>query len=76
MTTHFVFLLEVPPVIRYALYPSPFGTLQIGHEDGNVISVSRGESGHSHDPSPISDLANAQLQEYFRGGTGAVLISL
>ena len=54
-------------MVRYAFYPSPFGMLQIGHEDGNVVSVSCAKDACNHDPSPVSDLANAQLQEYFLG---------
>ena len=54
-------------MVRYALYPSPFGTLQIGYEDEKVVSVSSSASCETHDPSPVSEFANAQLQEYFLG---------
>ena len=65
--THFVLILEVSATMRYAYYPSPFGTLQIGHKDGAVVSITRAASSFTHDSSPVSDLANIQLQEYFLG---------
>ena len=54
-------------MVRYALYPSPFGMLQIGCEDETVVSISSSVSCGTHDPSPVSERANAQLQEYFLG---------
>lgn len=52
-------------MVQYAFYPSPIGTIQIGHENGSVVSVSCANSSCMHTPSPVSDLANMQLQEYF-----------
>ena len=54
-------------MVRYALYPSPFGMLQIGCEDETVVSISSSVNCGTHDPSPVSERANAQLQEYFLG---------
>ena len=54
-------------MVRYALYPSPFGMLQIGCEDEKVVSISSSVNCGTHDPSPVSERANAQLQEYFLG---------
>ena len=54
-------------MVRYAFYPNPFGTLQIGHRNGNIVSLKLGDTGSVHDPSPVSDRANAQLQAYFLG---------
>ena len=54
-------------MVRSALYPSPCGMLQIGHRDEKVVSLRLGSNGCAHDPSPVSDLANAQLQDYFLG---------
>lgn len=53
--------------MRYAYYQSPFCTLQICHDGETVISISRTDAAHSHDPAPVSDLSNTQLQEYFLG---------
>ena len=52
---------------QYAFYPSPVGIIQIGYENGSVVSISRAKSCCMHTPSPVSDLANTQLQEYFLG---------
>ena len=54
-------------MIYNAYYPSPFGMLRIGHEDGSVVSISHADNCQDHVPSPVSDLAHAQLQEYFSG---------
>ena len=53
-------------MVRYAAYPSPFGKISIGWEDDAVVSLRLGEP-ESHSPSPVSELAAAQLQEYFAG---------
>lgn len=55
-------------MIHYAVYHSPFGPIEIGYEEQAIVSIRRtGEKIKSHTPSPLSDLANAQLQEYFVG---------
>ena len=53
-------------MVRYAACPSPFGNLAIGWEDDAVVSLRIGEP-ESHSPSPVSELAATQLQEYFAG---------
>lgn len=53
--------------MRYACYPCPFGILQIGYENENVVSISRVDTCRGNESSAVSDLANAQLQEYFLG---------
>lgn len=50
--------------MQYACYDSPFGSVQIGCEDGFIVSVRRA-AGTEHCPSPLSDLAAKQLREYF-----------
>ena len=44
---------------------SPFGKIRIGYEDGAVVSVCRCDEDFLHIPSPISELACKQLEEYF-----------
>ena len=53
-------------MVRYASCPSPFGNIAIGWEDEAVVSLKLGET-DSSSPSPVSELAAAQLQEYFAG---------
>ena len=53
-------------MVRYAACPSPFGDLAIGWEDDAIVSLKLGEP-ESDSSSPISELATAQLQEYFAG---------
>ena len=53
-------------MVRYASCPSPCGSLAIGWEGEAVVSLKLGEP-ESHSPSPVSELAAAQLQEYFAG---------
>lgn len=55
-------------MIHYASYPCPFGFLRIGWENDAVFSVDCAMSaGESDVPSPVSDLAAAQFQQYFEG---------
>lgn len=54
-------------MILYAYYGSPFGQIRIGHEAGSIVSILRSDAAADHHPSPVSDLANAQLQAYFAG---------
>ena len=53
-------------MVQYSTCPSPFGTILIGWEGEVVVSLKLGES-DSNEPSPVSELAAAQLQEYFAG---------
>ena len=49
-------------------YGTPLGTVTIGHQDGQVLSLCLCASVPGTDaPSPVSDLAAAQLAEYFAG---------
>ena len=54
-------------MVRYAHYDSPLGAICIGYEDDSITAIRRTNCDFVHDPSPVSDLANMQLQEYFRG---------
>ena len=51
-------------MVHYASCPSPFGKISIGWEEDAVVSLKLGEV-DSASPSPVSELAAAQLQEYF-----------
>ena len=53
-------------MVQYASCPSPFGTICIGWEDDAVVSLKTDEP-EFNSPSPVSELAAAQLQEYFSG---------
>ena len=54
-------------MIHFATYDSPFGLIEIGYEDGFLLSIRRVASKTRHVPSAVSDLVNMQLQEYFEG---------
>ena len=54
-------------MVLYACYDSPFGPIRIGYEEESVVSIRLADGALTHTPSPVSDLANAQLQEYFTG---------
>ena len=54
-------------MVQYATYSSPFGPMVIGHKNENIVSICLGNSGSCHRPSAASELANIQLQEYFKG---------
>lgn len=58
-------------MVLFAYYSSPFGTVKIGHEDGYIVSIKRGGEDSPHSPSPVSEFANSQLQEYFCGARTA-----
>jgi len=58
---------EIRFMVLYASYSSPFGTIEIGHEDGIIVAIRRSCQPLHHNPSTVSDLANMQLQEYFAG---------
>lgn len=51
----------------YAYYDSPFGIIGIGYENDHILSIRRCDPEFPHTPSPVTDLANSQLQEYFAG---------
>ena len=53
-------------MVQYDACPSPFGTILIGWEGEAVVSLKLREV-DSISPSPVSELAAAQLQEYFAG---------
>ena len=53
-------------MVQFDSCPSPFGDLLIGWEDDAVVSLRHGETEHPS-ISPVSQLAAAQLQEYFAG---------
>ena len=53
-------------MVRYDACPSPFGNLLIGWEDDVIVSLRLGDTDQPS-PSPVSQLAAAQLQEYFAG---------
>ncbi len=52
-------------MVLSATYDSPFGPIVIGYENKCIVSICRSDGSSSHTPSPVSDLANTQLQEYF-----------
>lgn len=53
--------------MNYAYYDSPFGPIRIGYEDA-IRSICHVEkAGNDHTPSPLSDRAAKQLEEYFQG---------
>ena len=53
--------------MNYAYYDSPFGPIRIGYEE-TVHSIRHVEKkSEDHTPSPLSDEAARQLEEYFRG---------
>ena len=51
----------------FACYDSPLGMIQIGHKDGQIVSIRRSNAVVPHSPSPVSELASLQLQKYFSG---------
>ena len=53
-------------MVQYDTCPSPFGTILIGWEGDAVVFLKLGDS-DSISPSPVSELAAIQLQEYFAG---------
>ena len=55
-------------MVQYGIYPCPLGILVIGHTQQSIVSVKLpAETKLQHCPSPLSDLAAAQLMEYFAG---------
>jgi len=53
--------------MNYAYYDSPFGPIQIGYEEAIRAIRHVEKKGEDHNPSPLSDDAARQLEEYFRG---------
>lgn len=54
-------------MIHFAVYDSPFGSMEIGYEDESIVSIHHRRERQCHEPSALSDLAASQLQEYFMG---------
>ena len=55
-------------MIRYAYHDTSFGIITVGWEDNAVILLKIGKAAPSaSSPSVLSELAAAQLQEYFDG---------
>ena len=55
-------------MISYGLYDCPLGTLVIGWERNLIVSLKlTGHFSGEHQPSPVSDLAAQQIQEYLGG---------
>ena len=52
-------------MISFTYYDSPIGTLQIGYEENSIISIGSCAAAGLDIPSPVSDAAKQQLQEYF-----------
>lgn len=53
---------------HYACYETPLGLIRIGYRDKKILSLSRvAAPGAPNFPSPVSDLAAAELAEYFEG---------
>ena len=54
-------------MVHFSSCDSPFGPIQIGCEDGCVVSIRRVDTDASEAASPFSELVKGQLQEYFCG---------
>ena len=54
-------------MVQFSSCDSPFGPIQIGCEDGCVVSVRYIDTDVSEVSSPLFDLAKGQLLEYFCG---------
>ena len=62
-----IFFRRCALTVNFAYYDSPLGLIQIGYEGEVVVSIRRHQGKFQHIPSPVSELANSQLQEYFCG---------
>lgn len=63
-------------MIQFACCDSPFGPIQIGCENGCVVSILRTGRDTRDTPTPLSRLVECQLQEYFSGSRKAFDIPL
>lgn len=54
-------------MVHFSTCGSPFGIIQIGCEDGYVVSIRCAGTDVSEASSPLSELVQCQLQEYFAG---------
>ena len=54
-------------MVHFSSCVSPFGPIRIGCENGFVVSICRGNGDIPMTPSPLSELVQCQLQEYFAG---------
>lgn len=54
-------------MVHFSSCDSPFGPIQIGCEDGCVVSIRCAGTDASEAASPFSELVKGQLQEYFCG---------
>ena len=55
-------------MIRFGFYPCSLGTLVIGYTDDAIVSVKlETDQDRPHCPSPLTDFAAAQIEEYFQG---------
>ena len=53
---------------QYAYYEFPPGILRIGHNGISILSIRKVDRQEDdHTPCPVTDLAAAQLREYFEG---------
>ena len=53
---------------QYAFYPSLFGFLRIGYQDGYITNIRFAKNPDAlHSPCPLSDLAAGQILEYLNG---------
>lgn len=53
--------------MNYAYYDSPFGPIRIGYDEAICTIRHVEKAGDEHTPSPLSDRAAKQLEEYFQG---------
>ncbi|MBE6613499.1 MAG: methylated-DNA--[protein]-cysteine S-methyltransferase [Ruminococcaceae bacterium] len=53
-------------MIQHAVYDSPFGAYTVGYREHELVSLQFGAAASSC-PSPISNAAASQLDEYFAG---------
>ena len=54
-------------MVQFATYQSPFGFIEIGYENGHILSIQQVNQQRQHIPCDLSDRTNMQLQAYFLG---------
>lgn len=55
-------------MVQYGFYSTPFGLVKIGSEAGSIVLIRRVSAPDGAScPSPVTDLAARQLEEYFAG---------